>query len=334
MANRRITDLTALTAPATGDFLPIVDVSEALPADQNKKITYSELLASAPSGTAAAPSFSFDTTSSTGMYSPGTNQLALTTAGVGRLFVDATGRVGIGTTSPSYKLDISPDSAGAALRIRGGTSGVGVLQFTDNSVSAQWGTIETTNGSLDLTHSSVLRFYTASNERARIDSIGRLLVGSSGAVGDAYGGVRVIQAIGGNGNSIGVHRNDTSAFSQAFIFSKARGTSFQNVINNDTLGIITFHGANGNTFNNAAEIKGEIDGVVPGGGANDMPGRLVFSTTVGGTASPTERMRIKNNGIINFSNVPTYADNTTATAGGLVVGDVYKTALGVLMIRY
>jgi hypothetical protein len=29
MANRKISDLTALTAPASGDLLPIVDISEA-----------------------------------------------------------------------------------------------------------------------------------------------------------------------------------------------------------------------------------------------------------------------------------------------------------------
>jgi hypothetical protein len=44
MANRKISDLTALTAPATGDLLPIVDISEAVAADKNKKITYGELL--------------------------------------------------------------------------------------------------------------------------------------------------------------------------------------------------------------------------------------------------------------------------------------------------
>ena len=38
--------------------------------------------------------------------------------------------------------------------------------------------------------------------------------------------------------------------------------------------------------------------------------------------------------ILNIGNAPVYIDNTAALAGGLVVGDVYKTALGVLMITY
>jgi hypothetical protein len=37
---------------------------------------------------------------------------------------------------------------------------------------------------------------------------------------------------------------------------------------------------------------------------------------------------------LNILNVPVYADNATATAAGLVVGDVYRTATGQLMIKY
>ena len=45
MADRKITDLTALAAgsQATGDLLTIVDVSEGSAADKNKKITVESL---------------------------------------------------------------------------------------------------------------------------------------------------------------------------------------------------------------------------------------------------------------------------------------------------
>jgi hypothetical protein len=43
MADRKISDLTALTTPASGDFLPIVDISEAAAASKNKRITIAEL---------------------------------------------------------------------------------------------------------------------------------------------------------------------------------------------------------------------------------------------------------------------------------------------------
>jgi len=48
MANRKITDLTALTATATGDVLPIIDVSETLAVNQNKKITIDNLFKGIP----------------------------------------------------------------------------------------------------------------------------------------------------------------------------------------------------------------------------------------------------------------------------------------------
>jgi hypothetical protein len=43
MADRKISDLTALTTPAAGDYVPIVDISEAAAASKNKRITLTEL---------------------------------------------------------------------------------------------------------------------------------------------------------------------------------------------------------------------------------------------------------------------------------------------------
>ena len=50
MADRKITDLTALAAgsQATGDLLTIVDVSEGAAADKNKKITVESLFKGIP----------------------------------------------------------------------------------------------------------------------------------------------------------------------------------------------------------------------------------------------------------------------------------------------
>jgi hypothetical protein len=81
MADRKISDLTALTTPASGDFLPIVDISEAAAASKNKRITIEELMRGVPDGTAAAPGIAFETYPSTGVYSSGANQLAVATNG-------------------------------------------------------------------------------------------------------------------------------------------------------------------------------------------------------------------------------------------------------------
>ena len=99
MANRKISDLIALTAPVTGDLLPIVDISEAAAADKNKKITYGTFLSSVPLGTAAAPSIAFTGDINTGIHSPGADQVAVATNGTERLRITSAGLVGIGNTT-------------------------------------------------------------------------------------------------------------------------------------------------------------------------------------------------------------------------------------------
>jgi hypothetical protein len=130
-------------------------------------------------------------------------------------------------------------------------------------------------------------------------------------------------------------RWSANEYGPVFVLAKSRSSSVGTstiVQNGDYLGAIYFAGADGIDLDSSgASITAFVDGTP---GADDMPGRLVFSTTADGAASPTEAMRIKSTQIINFSNAPTHADNTAATAAGLAVGDVYKTVLGVLMIRF
>jgi len=160
MANRKISDLTSLTAPATGDLLPIVDISEAAAANKNKKITYAELLASAPAGSAAAPSFSFDGDPNTGIYSPGADQLAIATGGTERFFVAAGGSVGIGTSNPSRNLEVASSDTWVRTTRTGGNSWIVGTGLQD-----------------------AYRIYddTAGAERLRVDTSGRLLVGLTSA---------------------------------------------------------------------------------------------------------------------------------------------------------
>ena len=93
MTNRKISEFTALTAPAATDTLPIIDQS-ATGADKNKKIAYSNLLSKAPDGSAAVPSFSFNSDNDSGI-SGGSDTLTFSTAGVGRMTISAAGLVNI-----------------------------------------------------------------------------------------------------------------------------------------------------------------------------------------------------------------------------------------------
>ena len=93
MTNRKISEFTALTAPASTDTIPIIDQSSS-GTDKNKKITYADLLSKAPDGSASAPAFSFSSDTNTGI-SGGSDTLTLSTGGVGRLTISSAGLVTI-----------------------------------------------------------------------------------------------------------------------------------------------------------------------------------------------------------------------------------------------
>jgi hypothetical protein len=92
--------------------------------------------------------------------------------------------------------------------------------------------------------------------------------------------------------------------------NRSNDGSTQTIVNNaDVLGRINFSGSDGSTLVRAASIEASVDGTP---GTNDMPGRLVLSTTASGASSPTERMRIDNAGRFGFG-------TTTLTSGFISV---------------
>ena len=68
----------------------------------------------------------------------------------------------------------------------------------------------------------------------------------------------------------------------------------QTILNaDDTMGLINFVGSDGTDFANiGASIRALVDGTP---GSNDMPGRLVFSTTADGSNSPTAALTLDRN---------------------------------------
>jgi hypothetical protein len=349
-------------------------------------------------GTAAAPSIYFkDSGTDTGIYSPGTDQVAITTGGTGRLFVDSSGRVGLGTSSADNKLSVGIASADEGIELKATYNGARVARFAilnpsvDNtpyigSVSGNdFGFITsgtrrmtlTSGGSLGIgttapdekltvtdgvirlnsttsTSKHILFYDTAGirhvigsdatagtnelgirsegqiifgagsgrGEAARIDASKRLLVGTSTARTNfhnngSYTTKVQIEGTDFQTSALSLVCNSTTDFdSTSITLAKSGGSTIGSntlVANGEELGSIRFEGNDGTEFVEAAKIIAEVDGTP---GANDMPGRLIFSTTADGASSPTERMRIDQNGLIKtFSTGNGHTVNVSAGGG-------------------
>ena len=141
-------------------------------------------------------------------------------------------------------------------------------------------------------------------ERLRIDSSGRALFNQAlnKSAGGVAGSLLQVEAVDQTA-AIRVTRNSASAEGPFLVFSKSRGTSINsNVVvqDDDKLGSIIFAGADGSDHQSgAASIQALVDGTP---GSNDMPTRLVFSTTTDGASSVTERLSITAGGGFHFTN--------------------------------
>jgi len=228
----------------------------------------------------------------------------------GTLYVDASNnRVGIGTTAPLASIEITGSSE--CMRIQSTTAANNYITHKHNSsgdiayIGAAGGGALTSGANTDYAiraNQGALLFGTnGNNERARIDSSGRFLVGTSSARSNLYNSTFTspFQVEGTSYNTTGglfvCNANDATTVS-ILNLAKTRGTSAGSntvVQSGDLLGVVDFLGSDGSELVEAAFIGAYVDGTP---GSNDMPGRLVFSTTADGASSPTERVRIDSSG--------------------------------------
>jgi hypothetical protein len=294
-------------------------------------------------GTVSAPGLAFASDLNTGIYSPSADQLAIATNGVERVewgtsevvfndgganydfriegdtnsslfFVDASAEaVGIGTAAPS-----SLGSNVTTVEIQGPTTTRSGGIRLSSSDSSQKSAFYVYDGAAVLGTETAhpLGLYVSNTERCRVDTSGRFLVNTSSSV-------PVLSTVTGaavqvNSSAFGSYAQTwfygaNNEFAPVIMLAKSRNTTYGSytvVQNNDQLGGLWFAGDDGTDLNQSgAKIEAFVDGTP---GNNDMPGRLVFSTTAAGASSPTERMRINSFGSIGFGCTP---DGSASTLG-------------------
>lgn len=221
--------------------------------------------------------------------------------------VDASGSVGIGTTTPTNKLFITGETASAPASIK--------IDATAHATSRRAGILlgdwlvaqdSGANGAKD--------FFL----RDGVNGYNPFFVGTNGTVSTHT-----------SSDFTFTTRYSNDALGPALISRKSRATSiYTNTIvqDGDVLMALAARGATGtaDTYDNAALIQVKVDGTP--GASNDMPGRIEFYTTANGTATLTERMRISNQGNVTINSTTSGTALTVNKGGILLTGETAATA--------
>ena len=268
MADKKITDMAVMAAgtQATDDVLAVVDISEINANNKNKKITIENLFTDIPA----------------------------------TVRTSANSNVAIGVTPPTWSTAYKVLQAGAASLVGQAAGDGSTSNYSNNAyfdtTDNRWEYIGDDDASQITQSDGKIIFKRAASgtansaitwsESMRIDSSGRLLVGTS--------------AYAGNGRLVAAGNTGGPAGTLDITWTGNRPTAA-----NTDIGYIRWYVAENSSANaHYASIHASSDG--PSSGTGDIPGRLVFSTTADGASSPTERMRIDSSGrlLIGLSSAP------------------------------
>ena len=213
------------------------------------------------------------------------------TNSIERMRITSAGNVGIGTSAPGALLNVVANTSTDAVRIT--QTGAGNALVVEDSANP-----DSTPFVID---------------NAGVVGIGEVSPSSYASSGLVLKSATAFTPSIFNWNTT----NDNNQPSFGFRKDRAGAT----VNNGDSLGLLRWQAYDGASYRTAASIEAAVDGTP---GVNDMPGRLVFSTTADGAASPTERMRITSAGSVGIGT------NAAAASAAL---DVTSTTAGVLFPR-
>jgi hypothetical protein len=190
------------------------------------------------------------------MFFPAADTIAFAEGGVEAMRLDSAGNVGIGTSSPNYKVTVNGGSSATAIQLVNTASGTGAgagLLIYQDGVNCRFQNVG----------AGVSTFWTDNTERMRIDSSGNIMMGSQSVVASARltatntsGTARISIESGSSSGS------DASLYVQcsgvgAGEFAYQRSTSRIVVINNGTNGVYLASGGT-SWVSNSDERKKDI----------------------------------------------------------------------------
>ena len=186
-------------------------------------------------------------------------------SGTNTMYIDASGNVGIGTTSPFRPLTIQTPTSNYAQRIIASTNTFALIEFINNANN-------NTDAIIGTSAANTLSFYTNGfNERMRIDSSGNVGIGTS----------------------------SPNAKLNVVAGDAASATNQVNISGGRTLGGGVYGSAGSILFTNSYWSSGYGAASISGMDSGSSGGFLGFGTTTNGTGTtgtPTERMRIDSSG--------------------------------------
>ena len=339
----RITNATAGTT-ASAAVQVVSDTTGGLIASANSTVSTAAAITGGASGAGV-----YTTSAITGGLSVGTTAGPLKffagSTSAERARIDSSGNLGLGVTpsawGSSYKV-FEIRNAGNALW----SSAANDLKLTTNVVhnGTNYTYAATAVAARYDQNAGQHIWYTAPSGTAgntitftqamTLDASGRLLIGTTSSRTNNLSSASFLQLEAVNSSATGaLVRNSADTGGAGLILGKSRGTSVGSVTavaSGDRLGTLSFSGTDGTSMLSAATIISEVDGTP---GTNDMPGRLVFSTTADGASSPTERARIDSSGnlqmqtgaVMPYAPAPASISTTATLTNANIQGQIINT---------
>jgi hypothetical protein len=240
-------------------------------------------------GSAAAPSIAFSGDANTGIYSPGADQVGISTGGTGRVFVDGSGNVGINGTAANYV-------GYPNLRINGSSGGI--LDLSNNGTSIFRLTADTTGAYYYTQNASYPHIWGAgATERMRIDSSGNVGIGVMPSAWASFGSALEIAGKGNfiGGNSTALYIGNNAYYSSGWKYATSAAAGYYYSYAGQHIWTTAPSGTAGNTISFTQAMTLDASGRL-GIGMTPAAGTVVDILSTSNT-SLTSALRVNSNNL-------------------------------------